>query len=162
MSDMTRERRALASPRRSIVLAVLGVIGLTGACTGGGASGGSATPTTIGSGGASSPSAGITPKPGEYTYENAGITAGFKYEPGGGSLSVKNGSGSDVGRPGLYVLDARDGTRINGSVQNAADLGPGDSGTFQVKFPDRLESGNVGFVVLILGNANYGGFVPPA
>lgn len=147
--------------RAGVLLTVVAVAMAVGACTKGTASANGSAPTTS-SAATISPSSTLVAKPGEYTYENAGITAQFKYVAGGGTLSVKNGSGNDVGSPGIYILDGRDGKRINGTVQDAADLPAGGGGTFRVTFPERLEPSNVGFVVLILGHANYGGFVPPA
>ena len=102
-----------------------------------------------------------TPIKGEYTYENAGVAATFRYAPGGGTLTVKNTTGTTIPQPGIYMLDARDGHRIAGTVQNSVPVPNGQSKTFQVHFASTLEASNVGFVLLLIGHSNYGGMVPP-
>ena len=100
-------------------------------------------------------------KAGEYTYENAGVSATFKYTPGGGELQVTNKTGATIPAPGIYMLDARDGHRVAGTVEGSVPVPNGQSKTFQVKFATALEPANVGFVLLLIGHSNYGGMVPP-
>jgi hypothetical protein len=104
----------------------------------------------------------VPPKPGEYTYENAGVIATLRYAPDKSTLTVSNHTGAEIPAPGIYMLDARDGHRIAGTVQNTAPVATGSSKDFTVTFASQLEQANVGLMILLIGHANYGAFVPPA
>jgi hypothetical protein len=99
--------------------------------------------------------------PGDYTYSNAGVIADVKYSPGKSTLTVTNHTGAEIPAPGLYMLDARDGHRIAGTVQNSTPIASGTSKDFTVTFAQQLDQINVGLLILLVGHANYGAFVPP-
>jgi hypothetical protein len=117
---------------------------------------GSSHPTGPGSQTSSSPA----PK-GAYTYENAGLNAEMKFEGNTGTLSIKNDTGHDLGKPDFYLLDARTGQEVDGKVDAAAAIPDGQTKDFKVEYPPTLEDQNIGMVFLLLGGDNYGGFVPP-
>jgi hypothetical protein len=134
---------------------------LLSACTGeSGAKTSAAAPTETDAPGSSTPT--MERKPGEYTYENAGVIATLKYAPDKSTLTVSNHTGAEIPAPGIYMLDARDGHRIAGTVENTAPVATGSSQDFTVTFASQLEQANVGLMILLIGHANYGAFVPPA
>jgi len=116
--------------------------------------------------GGSSPSAPTAvhttpPPPGEYSYENAGVIATVKYAPDKSTLTVTNHTGAEIPAPGIYMLDARDGHRIAGTVENSAPVPAASSKDFNVTFAQQVDEANVGLMILLIGHANYGAFVPP-
>jgi hypothetical protein len=134
---------------------------LLSACTGeSGAKTSATAPTETDAPLSSTPT--MPPKPGEYTYENAGVIATLKYAPDKSTLTVSNHTGAEIPAPGIYMLDARDGHRIAGTVENTAPVATGSSQDFTVTFASQLEQANVGLMILLIGHANYGAFVPPA
>jgi hypothetical protein len=149
----------MTGPRRFAVLVVLAAL-LAAACSGGGD--GTDTPTpgkTDGAG--SNPTETVTAPPGTgvYQYANAGLTAILDLDGNTGTLEIVNETGRELPRPDLYVLDARDGTRIEGKVIDPAPVPDKSTATFDVSFPPVLEVKNVGLVVLLMGGDNYGAFV---
>ena len=98
---------------------------------------------------------------GDYTYENAGVIASVKYAPDKSTLTVTNHTGAEIPAPGIYMLDARDGHRIAGTVQDTESLATGSSQDFTVTFAQQVDQANVGLMILLIGHANYGAFVPP-
>ncbi len=147
-------------PRYFVVPLVLAAL-LLCACTGDSGAKQSPTPSTQTGTGAPQPTRTIAPKAGEYTYENAGVVAILKYAPAKSTLTVQNHTGAEIPAPGIYMLDARDGHRIAGTVQNTAPVATGSSQDFTVTFASQLEQANVGLMILLIGHANYGAFVPP-
>jgi hypothetical protein len=143
--------------RSFVVPAVLASL-LLGACT-------KDNPTQQPSGGSSpsTPTAVHTtpPPPGEYSYENAGVIATVKYAPDKSTLTVANHTGAEIPAPGIYMLDARDGHRIAGTVENSAPVPAASSKDFNVTFAQQVDEANVGLMILLIGHANYGAFVPP-
>lgn len=126
------------------------------ACTSGGSSGGT------GSGGPSN-SASETPVASAtaYTYARAGVSASLRYTPGGGVLTVTNKSGGDLPPPGVYLLRADDGRRVEGRLSPADPLPDGATRTYRVTFATALARRDVGLVLLLIGRDNYGAFIPP-
>jgi hypothetical protein len=131
------------------------------ACTGDNTPAPSGTGSTGSGTGAPQPQTTVPSKPGEYSYENAGVIANLKYEPDKSTLTVINHTGAEIPAPGIYMLDARDGKRIAGTVENTEAVPTGDSKDFDVTFASPLEANNVGLMILLIGHANYGAFVPP-
>jgi hypothetical protein len=147
--------------RWSFVVPVVLVSVLFAACTDDEPKGGGSTPS--GSRTSSENTPGTDPAiPGEYSYENAGVIATLKYEPDESTLSVTNRTGAELPEPGIYMLDARDGHRIAGTVEDAEPIPTGGPADFKVTFDSPVEPSNVGLMILLIGHANYGAFVPPA
>lgn len=91
----------------------------------------------------------------------AGIEATLTLEGEGGELVVRNGTGAVLPKPGVFVLDARDGVRTTWRVVDAAPVGEGERASFQVDRPPAPEARHIGLVVLLLGGEDLGAFVPP-
>lgn len=137
-------------------LALLALLAV--ACTGSKAGGGEPSGSP-GSGG-KTPTAVVTGPPGTvvYLYENAGLKATLVIKGETGTLEIDNGTGRDLPKPGFYILDARNGSRTDGHVADAAPTPDGDKASFDVSFTG-IEDKNIGLVVLLMGPANYGAFV---
>jgi hypothetical protein len=136
---------------------VLLAISVAAACTSANGGGASPPPPATPS---QSPVATITGPPGAliYHYTNTGLTATLQLEGDRGTLSIQNATGRQLAAPGFYILDARDGGRIDGTVDAPAPVPDGQTGTFHVSFGG-LEDKNIGLVVLLIGPDNYGAFV---
>jgi hypothetical protein len=91
----------------------------------------------------------------------AGIEARLTLEDEGGELTVRNASGGVLPKPGLFVLDARDGARTAWRVVDAAPVPAGERASFRVDRPPAPEARHIGLVVLLLGGEDLGAFVPP-
>jgi hypothetical protein len=145
-------------PTRRVAAFVL-LATIVGACTGA-----TEQPNRTPSGDTGSETATVSVPPGTglYKYVNAGLTATLTLKGTTsqltGTLGIQNKTGRVLPQPAFYVLDARDGHRIDGSVEGSTDVPDGHTQTFQVTF-DGLELKNLGLVVLIMGHDNYGAFV---
>ncbi|HET9311211.1 MAG TPA: hypothetical protein VFP41_08320 [Actinomycetota bacterium] len=91
----------------------------------------------------------------------AGIEARLTLEGGNGELVVRNGTGAELPKPGVFVLDARDGARTTWRVVDATPVAAGQRAAFQVDRPPVPEARHIGLVVLLLGGEDLGAFVPP-
>jgi hypothetical protein len=76
------------------------------------------------------------------------------------SLTVENDTGATLPPPGVYVLDARDGTRVDWTVLETGAAPKGES-AWQVQRPPVPEAKHIGLVVMLFGGEDYGAFVPP-
>jgi hypothetical protein len=133
-----------------------------GGCTGGdGGSTGSTgrTTTTV----VPTPAQTFTGAPGTATYEyaNEGLLVTVHLDGSDGTLEVENDSEHDLGPPGLYVEDAVDGHEIDGEVVNSAAVAAGETATFDVRL-DGITVDDIGLLVLLFGDDNYGAFVRTA
>jgi hypothetical protein len=126
------------------------------ACTSGGSTdgAGSSGPSTIGS---ETPVASAT----AYTYTRGGVSANLRYTSGEGVLTVTNKSGGELPAPGVYLLRADDGRRVEGRLSVADALPDGATRTYRVTFATELAPRDVGLIVLLIGRDNYGAFIPP-
>ncbi|HEX2425354.1 MAG TPA: hypothetical protein VHM47_05670 [Actinomycetota bacterium] len=134
---------------------VFGVLGA--ACTGGGktpAASGTARPTTS----TPTPVVPVSAEPGVFVYQNAGLTATLHLTGDTGTLEIANETGRELAPPGFYLLDARDGRRVDGTVTDAKPTPNDATTTFDVRFSG-LQVWNVGLAVLVMGSDNFGAFV---
>jgi hypothetical protein len=135
---------------------------VTVACTGGGTERPSSTPSTSCPPGecvvASDPGE-VRYRPGEYSFAFNKVTATLSLQGSTATLQVQNGSGADLGEPGVYVLSGDD-KRYDGIVESPATIADGDSGTFTVMFPEQVKPSTVGLVVLLFGGSNFGALKP--
>ena len=145
-------------PRTLLVVPVLvGALMVGVSCTGG-----DATETTVSE---VSPSplpttdVNATIVPGEWTYEYLGVKAAFEWKDGPPTLTVKNTTGSDVGAPSVYVV-TQDQRHVDGKMDPSEPLVDGATGMYTVTFPGDLTRDDVGLVVLMLGDANWGALSP--
>ncbi len=98
--------------------------------------------------------------PGAYVYLSDEIDATFELTGDAGTLSVLNRTGFPLDDPGMYLLDARDGSRIDAEVIDAAPVPDGETRTFEVAIPGAPEAKHVGLIVLLAGDADLGAFLP--
>lgn len=96
---------------------------------------------------------------GEYEYRNAGLTAEMKLKGDQGTLEIANETGFDLPKPGFYILDARDGSVVEGKVVASEPVPDGATKSFDVSFSPPIELKNIGLVILLMGDDNYGAFV---
>jgi hypothetical protein len=146
---------------RSFVVPALLASALLGACTNNNTPSDSKSSTPASTPASTSTSPSSSGPPGAYTYENAGVIASVKYAPDKSTLTVTNHTGAEIPAPGIYMLDARDGHRIAGTVDNSVPVQTGTSKDFNVTFAQQVDEANVGLMILLIGHANYGAFVPP-
>jgi hypothetical protein len=148
------------SHRARFVASLCIVVVLTAAaCTGNDAS--SATPSGSATG-ASDPvttSENVTFVPGEFEYRFNNIAATFSLDGSGGTLSVKNGSGAELGDPGMYVIGIDD-KRYEGTVTSPLAIPDGSAAEFAVTFPEQVTKGSIGLIVLRFGGDDYGAMAP--
>ena len=74
-----------------------------------------------------------------------------------GTLAIENDTGRDLPPPGFYILDARNGDRVNGQVKNATSIPNGETKSFRVSFGG-LGIKDIGLVILVIGHDNDGAF----
>ena len=98
----------------------------------------------------------VPPGSSVYRYVNAGLVATLDLDAG--TLEIRNETGRDLPKPGFYVLDARDGTQVDGQVQAPEPIPAGETATFDVVL-DAIERKNIGLIVLLMGQDNLGAFV---
>ncbi|HEX6399879.1 MAG TPA: hypothetical protein VF108_05345 [Actinomycetota bacterium] len=107
-----------------------------------------------------SPSPSLDVAPGAYVYRAKGIEATFELSGGSGTLSIFNGTGFPFDDPGVYLLDARDGSRVDAEVIDTAPVPDGRTRSFEVTIPDAPRAKHVGLIVLLAGEADLGAFFP--
>ena len=90
----------------------------------------------------------------------AGIEARLALEGESAVLTIENDTGEALPEPGVYVLDARDGRRVDWTVLGA-DAAPKGESEWQVERPPMPEAKHIGLVVMLFGGEDYGAFVPP-
>jgi hypothetical protein len=94
-----------------------------------------------------------------YTYVNGALVVTVELDGNAGTMTVDNGTESEVGAPDVYVLDAVDGHEIEGEVSSAVPVVAGERATFGLTIGEITDAGNIGLLVLLLGADNYGAFV---
>ena len=143
-------------PRTLLVALSLAALTLGAACTS------DTTETTASS---VSPSAlptsdvNATIVPGEWTYDYLGVKATFEWKDGPPILTVKNASGAEVGAPSVYAV-TQDQRHVDGKMDLDEPLADGGTGTYTVRFPAELTREDVGLIVLMLGDVNWGALSP--
>ncbi len=152
--------RPMQPTGRFAALSLVFVLALA-ACTGSG--GPQATSPSGGpgsTGGPPTPTESFSGPPGTalYRYVNAGLTATMQLDGNTGTLEIDNATGRELAKPSFYILDARDGTRIDGTVDGATTVPDGQTDTFDVSYGG-LDIKNIGLLVLLMGRDNYGAFV---
>ena len=142
--------------RARVFIAVLALA--AAACT----SGSGTTSTTTESSASPLPTTNVQASivPGEWTYPQfRGISASFTWKDGPPSLTVKNTSGAQIDAPGVYVV-TQDQQEVHGTLPGAAPLADGEKQSYEVSFPGDLTVSDVGLIVLLIGNANWGALSP--
>jgi hypothetical protein len=149
---------------RSIAFA-LGISLLLWGCTGDDGSNGDgpngSTPTGATPGTGPTPVEGGPGTSGTYEYVNAGLHVTIRIDGNEGTMEVDNGTDHELPRPDFYILDARDGTEIQGDVVDPEPIPEGDAATFDIAF-EGVEVRNIGLLILLFGRDNYGASVRTA
>jgi hypothetical protein len=129
------------------------------ACSGSSASPQTSARTATAAATESTSSVPVGTHPGVYEYQNAGLTVHMNIARDGGTMQVVNKTGRDLPKPGFYLLDARDGSQIDGKVDSSAPVPDGGTKQFHVTFAKPIDDSNIGLVILTMGPDNYGAFV---
>jgi hypothetical protein len=139
-----------------LVVPCLLVLGLAAACTGE-----DPPPAPDASSSSSSPlptvDVPVEIVPGEWEYENDGVTVDFSWDEG--DLSIENASGAELGTPGVYVVTQAQ-ERVDGDVAGASTVADGSGADLRVTFPTDLVLEDIGLVVLLFGEQNWGAMAP--
>jgi hypothetical protein len=147
--------RRISVPFLALSLAFIG-----SACTEGDGEASSAPPTPSPSGGEVSEDTGNTEfLPGRFIYQFNSITAQAAFEGNVATMNIRNGTGSDLGAPSLYVVGTDD-QRYDGMVEGAAPVADGEQVRLQFTFPDRVMPQTIGLVILSFGDDNVGAMAP--
>jgi hypothetical protein len=142
------------------VLLVVALAVVSAACTGGDDQPPSPSSSASASGdGVRTSNVAVQFQPGKYSYQYNNVSASLSMESGGSTLQVKNNSGQDLGKPGMYVL-SQDDKRYEGTVESPATIPDGETTTFTVTFPEQVKPDTVGLLVLLFGGSNYGAMKP--
>jgi hypothetical protein len=140
----------MRSPRAVLHALVLLILSTIAACTG--------EPTDATPPGSGSPAPALDVGSQGFIYLAPGLEATFELEGDAGRLVVLNETGFPLGRPDLYVLDARDGARVAANVATPSRIPDGATRRFDVTVDGAPERKHVGLVVLLFGADNYGAF----
>jgi hypothetical protein len=114
-----------------------------------------------------SPPAATSPPPtlsaeGFLYMSNEGIRALATFEGDGGTLELENTTGAELEPPGLYLLDAATGEVVDATVTPNRAVPDGVERTFRVALGRAMPAASIGLVVLMIGEADHGAFLPPA
>ena len=154
---MEPARRSARIRMRSTAFAVAVVVFALGACTRE-----DGAPPTGDDGSAQTSPPPLTSAESYVFTDAAGIEARLTLHEHDASLTVANDTGEPLPRPGVFALDARDGSRVRWTVVDADLLPSGENSEFTVERPPVPEAKNIGLVVMTFGGEDYGAFVPPA
>ncbi|MGE5226051.1 MAG: hypothetical protein ACM3OO_04170 [Planctomycetaceae bacterium] len=97
--------------------------------------------------------------PGEYDYSYQDVNVTFSWKDGKGILTVDNGSGSQLGPPGMYV-ETHQQTRVDAVVKGATPIPDGKTVALDVTFPSTLKAEDVGLFAIEFGQENWGALSP--
>jgi hypothetical protein len=140
----------MRSTRAVLHALVLLILSTTAACTG--------EPSDATPRGSGSPAPTLDVGSQGFIYVAPGLEATFELDGDDGLLVVLNETGFALGRPDLYLLDARDGARVSGDVATPSRIPDGATRRFDVTVDGAPERKHVGLVVLLFGADNYGAF----
>ncbi len=150
--------RAVTHLRRICVLMLPFAI-VVAACTGDGGPSGPPSATPSGEGVVSEDTGNTAFVPGRFLYQFNSITAQATFDGSVATLNVRNGTGTELGAPAMYVLGTDD-RRYDGVVQGAAPIPDGEQVTLEFTFPAAVGPQTIGLAVLLLGQDNVGAMAP--
>lgn len=147
----------LMKPTGRLAVLAFALLLSVAACTSDEGGGGTTGSEDGGSGGQEPPET-ISVAPGAtvYRYVNAGLVVTLDLDAS--TLDVENGTGRELPKPSFYVLDATDGTQVDGRVDGATPIPAGETASFTVGLGG-IAFEDIGLVVLLMGKDNYGAFV---
>ncbi|MGZ4132696.1 MAG: hypothetical protein ACXVWF_06595 [Actinomycetota bacterium] len=140
------------------LLAALAVASLS-ACTGGSTVSTSAVSSTQTATALSTVDQPVKFVPGEYDYSYQDVNVTFSWKGGTGILTVDNGSGTQLGAPGMYV-ETHQQTRVDAVVKDAKPIPDGKTVRLDVTFPSTLKAEDVGLFAILFGQENWGALSP--
>ena len=143
-------------PRTLLVAVSLAVLTLGAACT---SDTTEATAPSVSASALPTSDVNATIVPGEWTYDYLGVKATFEWKEGPPILTVKNATGAELGEPSVYAV-MQDQRHIDGKMELSEPLADGATGTYTVTFPADLTREDVGLIVLMLGDVNWGALSP--
>lgn len=91
----------------------------------------------------------------------AGIEARLQLDGAAATLTVRNDTDAVLARPGVYVLDARDGSKVRWRIAEAVPVPAGERMAFTVTRSPVPEAKHIGLVAMLFGGKDYGAFTPP-
>ena len=143
-------------PRILLVVLTLAALTLGAACT---SDTTDATAPSVSASALPTSDVNATIVPGEWTYDYLGVKATFEWKDGPPILTVKNASGAEVGAPSVYAV-TQDQRHVDGKMDLSEPLADDATGTYTVTFPADLTREDVGLIVLMLGDVNWGALSP--
>jgi hypothetical protein len=93
--------------------------------------------------------------------DEIGIEAHLTVRERGAVLRISNRTDASLPAPGIYVLDARDGTRADWTVVDAARIRAGSTEEFVVRRLPTPPADQIGLIAMLFGGEDLGAFVPP-
>ncbi|HJR97042.1 MAG TPA: hypothetical protein VJ979_03970 [Actinomycetota bacterium] len=97
--------------------------------------------------------------PGRFIFQFNSITAQATFRGSVATLNVRNGTGSQLGAPSLYVLGVDD-MRYDGEVAGAAPIADGEGVSLEFRFPEAVTPETIGLAVLSFGDDTVGAMAP--
>ena len=140
----------------ALLLAVVAVLALAGCKNN--------TPKATSSPGGTSTGAETEPvaapiEKGTYSYQAYGIHATIKPDGDQWSLTVKNNTGHNLGKPALYAEDSHDGHQIDATLEGSEPLANGKEVTLPITWDlPSFNPPDIGLVILEFGDENFGAF----
>lgn len=149
------------TPLRRLVVLCLSIGSIALACTDDGVPPAPASASVSPSGGGVvNRDAGATEfVPGRFIFQYNSVTAQATFRDNVATMNVRNGSGAEIGAPGLYVIGADD-RRYDAEVTGATALADGDVVTLEFVFPAEVAPDTIGLAVLSFGEDNVGAMSP--
>jgi hypothetical protein len=142
------------------VMPVVACLLVAAACTGGEGTSPSSPPATPSGDGVVSVDTGDTDFiPGRFIYQFNSITAQATFESNVATMTIRNGTGSELGVPSLTVVGADD-RRYDGTVEGATPIADGEQVTVAFTFPDAVSPQTIGLAVLSFGDDTVGAMAP--
>ena len=142
------------------VTAAVACLLVAAACTGGEATPPSSPAATPSGDGVVSVDTGDTDFiPGRFIYQFNSITAQAAFEGNVATMTIRNGTGTELGAPSLTVVGADD-RRYEGAIEGAAPITDGEQVTVEFTFPDAVSPQTIGLAVLSFGEDNVGAMAP--
>jgi hypothetical protein len=143
------------------MLAPLSILLLIGACTSGvaGDRETSQAPTSTGGGVVSEDTGDTEFLPGRFIYQFNSITAQAAFEGNVATMTIRNGTGEELGAPSVFVVGIDD-RRYDGVAEGADPIADGEQARVEFMFPDAVAPGSIGLVVLTFGDDNVGAMAP--
>ena len=91
--------------------------------------------------------------PGRFRYQFNSITAAATFHGSVATLNVRNGTGSELGAPALYIVSSDD-RRYDGVARGAEPIPDGEQVTLEFTFPGTVGPETIGLAVLAFGDEN--------